>query len=150
MSFSKDSLLTNAYKTEADDKQTKQIMKNMNAQMHRYGSILEQQRKRVQSSAMLVDPKSAAKRPSKATFVLAPEAPYGRGSSIDAVDISVGVEDKRRSHSKLLPNITDQSVGFKGRKQSYSTLRPMSLARYSVESLKSRKTIDNEESMIRS
>ena len=101
---------------------------------------------------MLAQAKSAAKRAAKATFVLAPKTPYGGHSSIDAVDISVGVRDKRRSHSKLLPNITNQSASFKGgRKQSYSTLRPMSkLTRGSQESLKSRKSLDNEENMIRS
>ena len=67
VSFSKDSLhsgaigssqiiMTESREPMAENalsKEQKYLVKNMSAQMNRYGSILEKQRKRVQTSAML-------------------------------------------------------------------------------------------------
>ena len=63
VSFSKPSLMTmdppsgtknmQEYNTVENLSKNKYLMKNMKAQMNRYGSILEKQRKRVQSVAML-------------------------------------------------------------------------------------------------
>ena len=104
VSFSKESLTSGAVAssqmmmTESREplaengrsKEQKYLMKNMSAQMNRYGSILEKQRKRVQSSAML---KQVKRKPSRKTLDDHLEVQIGNMSpirkDINTTDISV-------------------------------------------------------------